>query len=225
MAASLDWLDAYQQARAGVFGDSSQSVLDRIASEEKDNPTYQKMVSDGSLTPQQMESFSNESDSGTRPAYTEDSLTPEARAALPKEGPAGYTPPAGYAWTTLSQNGSPGQVNSDGSSDSGEYKYTYNDPNYGLLGLASTKKAPDDPVLDYLRMGAIAAFAGPTAGALGSALGLGTSGTQVLGAGLKLGVNSMITGQAPNPFSALVSILRPSLPSFGSVVSTLGGGS
>ncbi len=213
--APYDWILTYETARAGGFGDQSQAVIDRI---KQDNPNFQDLVDKGILrSPDQgTRTVTNESGTFDVPDTMQgsDSIDWSKLPAMPSA-------PKGTGWEQISTNGSTGAIGDF----SGELGY-YNDPNYGELGL----KRQHDPAdwTDYLGM-AVAAFAGgatagPLAASIGASEGLGAAATAALRTGISTGITSAATGQAPNPFSSLVNLLKPYGPDFGQVISGIGGG-
>lgn len=218
MGAPLDWVQTYEAARTGAYGDQSQAVLDRIAQQESGNDAYQKLADSGVLAPQRSQTYSNETGTGTRMATSDDSVD---WSQLPKLKAA----PAGFSWQALSTDGSPG-LTSDKFRQGVDPIYTYDDPNYGKQGLFLNRGA-DDQSMTILRSLAIAAAAGPIAGGIAAGAAeagveIGTLGTAAIKTGLSAVINGAATGQTPNPFSLLFQVLKPSfnLSSLMTAVST-----
>lgn len=170
MTAPLDWVQSYEALQNGVYGlptDPESGPGRVLAGLTKDNPDYQRLYGTAIRDPNTV----------TTPATWSQAQAPSwvDWTQLPKMGPAGYQTPNNAMWQAVGGRSgiapTPGQP-------------TYNDPNYGTLQLVQ-QRAPNDTSMNILRGLAIAAFAYPTAGALGNYFGLGKLGTGALNAGIK----------------------------------------
>ena len=212
--APLDWVQTYGALKAGTYGDANDPTTGAYATMQRliaNNPDYDALLAKGAIS----KTGDSDADKAISNKSWDQAIAPTEGidwTQLPKMGPSDYNLPANAMWTAV---GGRSGVAEDPS------EAVYHDPNYGDLQL-SQQRAPNDLALNLMKMGAISAFAGPTGAALGGALNLGSIGTQFLTSGLKLGVNSMITGQAPNPFSILASVLKPGISTINSLLSTPG---
>lgn len=164
MNAKLDWLQAYNAAQVGTYGDQSQAVIDRIKSVAGQD-------------------FADAQKAGI--IRDDGSVNWNAAPAL-----AGWNSAGGNAPKNMSlqaTGGRAGMVNPDGSPITSGYGGTplYNDPIYGMQYVAQNR-APDDWQMKLGKALAFSAFSLPAAAALAPAIGGGL--------GLGSGWNGAISG-------------------------------
>lgn len=167
MSAKYDWLQAYNAAQVGTYGDTSADVLNRI-----------KSVAGQDYTDAQKAGIIRE----------DGSVNWEKAPAL-----AGWNSAGGNAPKNMSlqaTGGRAGMVNPDGSAITSGFggSKLFTDPNYGTQYIAQNR-APDDWQMQLGRALATAAFAGPATATLAplisSGLGLGSGWNSMIGALLK----------------------------------------
>lgn len=165
MSAKYDWLQAYNAAQVGTYGDTSQDVIDRIKSVAGQD-------------------FADAQKAGI--IRDDGSVNWEKAPAL-----AGWNSAGGNAPKNMSlqaTGGRAGMVNPDGSAITSGFggSKLFTDPNYGTQYLAQNR-APDDWQMKLGKALAFSAFSLPAAAALAPAItgGLGLSGA---------GWNSAISG-------------------------------
>lgn len=197
MAAKLDWLLAYQAARAGAYGDQSQAVIDRI--KESAGADFQEAIDKGYIKPEEFKTKTvhNESGEQQQTIFDASDVDWSKLPKISKDAPKGT-----YLFNIGGRAGTEDMHDTLGS---------FYDENYGNLGvaLAHSKK---DLVDTYGPTIAIAMATMGIGAGLGGALGLasGSFGQAALNTGLRTGLSSLFQGTTPNPYNVGFSLLKPS---------------
>jgi len=185
-----DWLQSYENARVGSYGDSSDplSVVNRIKN-----------------------TIGSDFDEAKKAGIIREdgSVDWEKAPALKGWNSAGGNAPKGFSYQPV--GGRFGQVRSDGSPIAAGYggSSLYSDPNYGTQYMVQNRP-PEDWQMKLGKALAFSAFAGPAAATfapmIGGSLGLGSGWNSTIGALLK-SAPGLIQSGGQNWMSTLGKIL------------------
>jgi hypothetical protein len=188
---AYDWLPGY--ANLAAIAKSQPDLLPTLQQMIADNPNGQQLLASGAINLPQA-AAPNPYESGPGPQQP----PPIDWSKLPQMGPGGDTP-ANTMWAQVNSNNRVDPWTMKPVGPDPKMGGTYNDPNYGLLQLIQ-RRAPDDPIMKYGRMGVIGLVSGGMAMGLApllaSALGLG-QGSVPLIASLLRAVPGLAQGGNP----------------------------